>query len=51
MDTNMKVAVLGAGHAGFAHAADLSIKGFEVRLCEAPENGRDHCRRQRAGRY
>jgi opine dehydrogenase len=37
MDTNLNVAILGAGHAGFAHAADLSLKGFEVRLCEAPE--------------
>lgn len=37
MDTDLKLAILGAGHAGFAHAADLSLKGFEVRLCEAPE--------------
>ena len=37
MDTKLKVAILGAGHAGFAHAADLSMKGFEVRLCEVPE--------------
>lgn len=31
------VAVLGGGHAGFAHAADLSVRGFEVRLCEVPQ--------------
>jgi opine dehydrogenase len=37
MADNIKIAVLGAGHAGFAHAADLSLKGFEVRLCEVPE--------------
>ena len=37
MDTNIKIAILGGGHAGFAHAADLSLKGFEVRLFEVPE--------------
>jgi len=37
MDEHVKVAILGAGHAGFAHAADLTLKGFEVRLCEVPE--------------
>lgn len=31
------IAILGGGHAAFAHAADLSIKGFEVRLFEVPE--------------
>ncbi len=35
--SDVKVAILGAGHAGFAHAADLSMKGFEVRLYEVPE--------------
>lgn len=37
MDDNIKIAILGAGHAGFAHAADLSMKGFEVSLYEVPE--------------
>ena len=37
MNNEIKVAVLGGGHAGFAHAADLSLKGFEVRLFEVPE--------------
>jgi opine dehydrogenase len=37
MDSKPKIAILGAGHAGFAHAADLSMKGFEVRLYEVPE--------------
>jgi opine dehydrogenase len=37
MNHNLKIAVLGGGSAGFAHAADLSIKGLEVRLCEVPE--------------
>jgi glycerol-3-phosphate dehydrogenase len=37
MTNNIKIAVLGGGHAGFAHAADLTLKGFEVRLCEVPE--------------
>ncbi len=37
MNHDVKVAVLGGGHAGFAHAADLSLKGFEVRLLELPE--------------
>jgi opine dehydrogenase len=37
MENGTKVAILGAGHAGFAHAADLSMKGFEVRLYEVPE--------------
>jgi len=31
------IAVLGGGHAAFAHAADLSLKGFTVRLFELPE--------------
>jgi opine dehydrogenase len=33
------IAVLGAGNGAFAHAADLSIKGFEVGICEVPEFG------------
>lgn len=37
MVDNIKIAIMGAGHAGFAHAADLSLKGFEVRLYEVPE--------------
>jgi len=37
MSDSVKVAVLGGGHAGFAHAADLSLRGFEVRLFEAPD--------------
>ena len=31
------IAVLGGGHAAFAHAADLTLRGFDVRLCELPE--------------
>jgi opine dehydrogenase len=31
------IAVLGGGNGAFAHAADLAIKGFRVKLCEAPE--------------
>ncbi len=37
MNADVKIAILGAGHAGFAHAADLSQQGFEVRLYEVPE--------------
>lgn len=37
MTDPMKIAILGGGHAGFAHAADLSLRGFEVRLFEVPE--------------
>ncbi|MCP4168887.1 MAG: NAD(P)-binding domain-containing protein [Chloroflexi bacterium] len=37
MSTDIRIAVLGGGHAAFAHAADLSLKGFEVRLFEVPE--------------
>lgn len=32
-----KIAVLGGGHGAHAMAADLSLKGYEVNLCEAPE--------------
>ena len=32
-----KIAVLGGGNGAYAMAADLTLKGFEVNLCEAPE--------------
>jgi opine dehydrogenase len=32
-----KVAVLGGGNGSHAMAADLALKGLEVRICEAPE--------------
>lgn len=32
-----KIAVLGGGHGAHAMAADLSLKGYKVNLCEAPE--------------
>jgi opine dehydrogenase len=32
-----KIAVLGAGNGAFITAADLSLKGFSVNMCEAPE--------------
>ena len=32
-----KVAVMGGGNGSHAMAADLALKGLEVRLCEAPE--------------
>jgi opine dehydrogenase len=32
-----KVAVLGGGNGSHTMAADLTLKGLEVRLCEAPE--------------
>ncbi|MBN2034347.1 MAG: NAD/NADP octopine/nopaline dehydrogenase family protein [Deltaproteobacteria bacterium] len=32
-----KIAVLGGGHGAHAMAADLSLKGYEVNLCELPE--------------
>jgi opine dehydrogenase len=31
------ITVLGGGHGAHAMAADLSLKGYEVNLCEAPE--------------
>ncbi len=37
MGKHLNITIMGAGHAGFAHAADLSLKGFEVRLFEVPE--------------
>lgn len=30
------IAILGGGHAAFAHTADLSLRGFQVRLFELP---------------
>jgi len=32
-----KIAVLGGGNGAFIHAADLSLKGFKVNLCEIKE--------------
>ena len=32
-----KIAVLGGGNGAHAMAADLTLKGFEVNMCEAPE--------------
>ena len=29
----MKIAVLGGGHGGYAAAADLTLRGYEVCLC------------------
>jgi opine dehydrogenase len=37
MEKSKTIAVLGGGHGGHTMAADLTMKGFEVRLCEAPE--------------
>lgn len=38
METNQRnIAVLGGGHGAHAMAADLTLKGYQVRLCEAPE--------------
>jgi len=37
MESNKRIAVLGGGNGAHAMAADLTMKGFEVRLCEAPE--------------
>jgi opine dehydrogenase len=33
----LKIAVLGGGNGAFITAADLSIKGFDVTICEAPQ--------------
>ena len=33
------IAVMGGGNGGFAHAADLGVKGFKINLYEAPEFG------------
>ena len=32
-----KIAVLGGGNGAYAMAADLTLKGFEVNMCEASE--------------
>ena len=32
-----KIAVLGGGNGAHAMAADLTLKGFKVNMCEAPE--------------
>ena len=32
-----RIAVLGGGNGAHTMAADLTLKGFEVTLCEAPE--------------
>ena len=37
MGGNIHITVLGGGQAAFAHAADLSIRGFKVSLFELPE--------------
>jgi len=37
MERAKKIAVLGGGNGAHAMAADLTLKGFEVRICEAPE--------------
>jgi opine dehydrogenase len=37
MTTEPRIAVFGGGHAAFAHAADLTLRGFEVSLCELPD--------------
>jgi opine dehydrogenase len=37
METAKKIAVLGGGNGAHAMAGDLTLKGFEVRICEAPE--------------
>lgn len=37
MDNNLKITIIGGGNGAFAAAADLTIKGFNVTLCEAPQ--------------
>lgn len=37
MGFNGRIAVLGGGSGGHTMAADLTLKGYEVNLCEAPE--------------
>jgi opine dehydrogenase len=37
MEEKRKIAVLGGGNGAHTMAADLALKGFEVRICEAPE--------------
>src|SRR4030042_5722640 len=37
MVTSKKIAVLGGGNAAHTMAADLTLKGYEVNMCEVPE--------------
>jgi len=37
MEAKRKIAVLGGGNGAHTMAADLALKGFDVRICEAPE--------------
>ncbi|MFH0914295.1 MAG: NAD/NADP octopine/nopaline dehydrogenase family protein [Chloroflexota bacterium] len=37
MTKTKRIAVLGGGNGGHTMAADLTLKGYEVNLCEAPE--------------
>ncbi len=37
MNNPTNIAIFGGGNGAFAHAADLSIKGFNINLCEVPE--------------
>jgi opine dehydrogenase len=37
MERKTKIAVLGGGNGAHTMAADLALKGYEVRICEAPE--------------
>jgi len=37
MNNSKNITILGGGNGAFAHAADLSIKGFNISLCEVPE--------------
>jgi len=37
MDSNTKITVIGGGNGGFATAADLKVRGFDVTLFEFPE--------------
>jgi opine dehydrogenase len=37
MSINKRIAVLGGGNAAHTMAADLSLKGYEVNMCEVPE--------------
>ena len=46
------IAILGGGNGGFAHAADLGIKGFNINLFDAPEFGESlRGARERGGIY
>lgn len=37
MSGNTKITILGGGNGAFAAAADLTIRGFEITLCELPQ--------------